>query len=156
MPLLIDVIIREILLRPIWDARDKTEQECIHRRTPEIARGRPQGDREIPGLPASRPDQDRGSWVVPDATGNVPLYDGGPSFNHSNHEEEDMDQPMKLKTVATDTAGQPIFEVNGIKYLYAGKTADGDRVWQAESTPAQLVFLAPDFVEMEHRTPHVQ
>jgi hypothetical protein len=61
---------------------------------------------------------------------------------------------MKLKNVGTDVTGQPIFEVDGIKYIYAGETADGDHVWQAESMPAQLVFLAPDFAEIEHRRPY--
>jgi hypothetical protein len=42
-------------------------------------------------------------------------------------------------------AGNPIFDVGGVELFYQGKTSNGDLVWQAESEPMQIIFVAPDF-----------
>ena len=59
-----------------------------------------------------------------------------------------MELGMDLE-VSVSTTRQPIFEVNGRKFFYQGRTSND--VWQAESSPEQLVILAPDFAVLEHR-----
>jgi hypothetical protein len=65
-------------------------------------------------------------------------------------------EDLALKIVGKDADGAPIYEVDGITYTYRGKDDDGNMVWQSEMTSAQLVWLAPDFAEVEHRLPNVQ
>jgi hypothetical protein len=60
----------------------------------------------------------------------------------------DATLPIGLKQIGTQRS--PIFELNGVKFFYQGKTASGDLVWQARLE--QLVFCAPAFQEMEYRT----
>ncbi len=60
-------------------------------------------------------------------------------------------EQLGLTVKGYDAAQYPILEVEGVKFFYRGRTAKGDQVWEAEDPPEQLVFIAPDFRQMEHR-----
>jgi hypothetical protein len=44
-------------------------------------------------------------------------------------------EPMKLKNLGTEATGQPVYEVDGIKYRYAGKSDEGDLVGKPSPRP---------------------
>lgn len=50
-----------------------------------------------------------------------------------------------------DAAQHPILEVDGVRFFYRGRTSKGDQVWESEDESEQLVFIAPDFGQMENR-----
>lgn len=65
----------------------------------------------------------------------------------ANHDLSAMDGIMKLAHIEKDSKGAPIFEVDGEKFFYKGKSVNGHLVWQ--SATRQLVFRAPDFDTMD-------
>jgi hypothetical protein len=58
-------------------------------------------------------------------------------------------ETLGIRSLGPDTAGRPIFELNGVKYFHQGKYA-GDHVWQAENG-ARLVAKGPDFTIVEYQ-----
>jgi hypothetical protein len=54
-----------------------------------------------------------------------------------------MTEVMKMAGIERDSKGAPIFEMDGEKLFYRGKSINGHLVWQSEK--GQLVFRAPDF-----------